>query len=201
MLEACGWAKVDAVALLMGYPLASLAREVGLPPIARELAGTRITGWLSTDRVADLNSKLSLTVDKTDNAVRAVVKATAAYWTQHEAEKATKEVLEDVRRMLGRAKNEGKPLRVAYDFLAHEVAVRCGKISLTSALVLAVRNWLRSSMGTFEPAMGSVRPGFAPIQAFSYIWVRVGSSAAFIRGAPELQARAQRGPGRCGRGR
>jgi len=76
MLEACGWAKVDAVALLMGDPLASLARAISLPLIAGELAGTRMTGWLSTDRVADLNAQLNLIVRRPDNAVRGVVEAT-----------------------------------------------------------------------------------------------------------------------------
>ena len=115
MLEACAWAKVDAVALLMGDPLASLARGIGLHLIASELAETRMTGWLSTDRVADLKSKLNPIVRQPDNAVRGVVKATAAYWTKDEAEKAARDVLEDVRLLLVRASSESKPLRVVYD--------------------------------------------------------------------------------------
>ena len=115
MLEACGWAEVDAVALLIGDPLASLAREIGLHLIASELAETRMTGWLSTDRVADLNAQLNLIVRRPDNAVRGVVKATAAYWTKDEAEKAARDVLEDVRLLLVRASSESKPLRVVYD--------------------------------------------------------------------------------------
>jgi hypothetical protein len=115
MLEACGWAKVDAVALLVGDPLASLAREIGLSLIASELAGARMTGWLSTDRVADLNAQFNLIVRKPHHAVRGVVKATAAYWTKDEAEKAARDVLEDVRLLLVRASSESKPLRVVYD--------------------------------------------------------------------------------------
>ena len=115
MLEACGWAKVDAVALLMGDPLASLAREIGLPLIASELAEARMTGWLSTDRVADLNAQLNLIVRKPHHAVSGVVEATAAYWTKDEAEKAARDVLEDVRLLLERANSESKPLRVVYD--------------------------------------------------------------------------------------
>ena len=115
MLEACGWAKGDAVALLMGDPLASLAREIGLPVIASQLADAPMTGWLSTARVADLNAKLNLTVGEPDKAVRAAVEATAAYWTRDEAEKAARDVLNDARRVLARANTEGRPLRVVYD--------------------------------------------------------------------------------------
>lgn len=82
MLQASGWADVDAKAILMGDPLASLAREIGLPLIASQLAETSISGWLSTDRVADLNSKLSATAGEPTNAARAAINATAAYWAR-----------------------------------------------------------------------------------------------------------------------
>jgi hypothetical protein len=115
MLEACGWTKADAVALLIGDPLASLAREIGLPVIASQLAETPITGWLSPDRVADLNSKLNLTLGEPDSAVRAAVELTAAYWTRDQAERNARDVLSDVRVILARANNERRPLRVVYD--------------------------------------------------------------------------------------
>jgi hypothetical protein len=115
MLEASGWPKVDAVAVLMGDPLASLAREIGLSLIASELTETRVTGWLSTNRVADLNSKLNMTLRQPDNAIRAAVKAAAAYWNPEEAEKAARDALNDVRQILARADSERRPLCVAYD--------------------------------------------------------------------------------------
>ena len=115
MLEASGWANVDAVALLMGDSLAGLAREIGLPLIASQLAEASATGWLSSDRVADLNAKLNQTVGQPDTAIRAVVEATAAYWTLDKAEKAARDILHDARTILGRADGERRPLRVVYD--------------------------------------------------------------------------------------
>jgi hypothetical protein len=115
MLQASGWTDDDATALLIGDPLASLAREIGLPLIASQLAETSINGWLSTDRVADLNSKLSATTAEPTNAVRAAVKVTAAYWTRSRAEKSAREVLTDARLIMARASSEGRALRLVYD--------------------------------------------------------------------------------------
>jgi hypothetical protein len=115
MLQASGWADVDAKAILMGDPLASLAREIGLPLIASQLAETSISGWLSTDRVADLNSKLSATAGEPTNAVRTAFNATAGYRARDRAEKAARDVLNDARLIITRANSEGRPLRLVYD--------------------------------------------------------------------------------------
>jgi len=115
MLEAYGWDEVDAVAVLMGDPLASLAQEIGLSLIASQLAETQLTGWLSANRVADLNSKLHATISEPTEAVLAAVAATAAYWTQDEVGKAARETLNDARAILERADTAHRPLVVRYD--------------------------------------------------------------------------------------
>ena len=116
MLEACGWAHAEALALLVGDPLSGLAHEIGLPVIADQLAEARMSGWLATDRFAELNSSLTATLGEPTNAVRAVVAATAAYWPEAKAEKAAIDVLNDARVILERASRERRPLRVVYDF-------------------------------------------------------------------------------------
>jgi hypothetical protein len=115
MLVASGWEHADAVALLVGDPLAGLAAEIGLPLIASQLAETPTPGWLATDRVATLNSSLNATLGNPTKAVRAAVTASAAYWTENEAEKAASDVLNDARIILERASRERRPLRVVYD--------------------------------------------------------------------------------------
>lgn len=115
MLEACGWKRADAIALLMGDSLASLAAEIGLPRIASQLAEIPSPGWLGIDRVAGFHSGLNAIMRNPTKAIRAVVTASAAYWTEDEAEKAARDVLSDARVILERAARERRPLRIVYD--------------------------------------------------------------------------------------
>lgn len=114
ILEAGGLTRADAEAVLLGDPLADLARTLGLSFVADQLKEAQMRGWLSLDRISALLARLS----QADPAKLALAGTQAAdgNWAEDDVKVRTTQLLDDAKGVLAYAEAGKCPLRVVFDF-------------------------------------------------------------------------------------